>query len=165
MIGTVGKICDELGLSWRMAPRPGPEGTEVPLLELQHGPYLLWVVPGGRYVRVAFPIQLSDEEGRALRESGLQDEVVNSLSELLLEGRAGFRLDYQEAGDEERFLRQITLSQRVLVEEDDPGSLQRFLDAIQELVNVGMLCGRGLGRAFETFEAAGPGTDPGPMFH
>lgn len=163
MLADVVRILDDIQIAWRAATRDTPGGRTSNVIEVLHGDRAVWIFQEGPLLRVAFPIDIPAADADALAASGRQDEVLSSLSDLLLEGRAGYRYVFDEEHDPP-LLRNVFVTERLLLRSADEGPGQRFLDALQEVVNAGLLCESALSGAFATFDAAQPGSDPGPMF-
>lgn len=110
------------------------DGSEATVLEIEHGDHEVWAIDGpGEVVDLVYSFYLTDEEIDRLAEMDDQDyqALVTDLEMALLEGRSAYRF-YLDADDR---LSGFSVTQVLHVpEESGAGQVQRFHDAVQEIV-------------------------------
>lgn len=110
------------------------DGSEATVLEIEHGDHDVWAIDGpGEVVDLVYSFYLTDAEIDRLAEMDDPDyqALVTDLEMALLEGRSAYRF-YLDADDR---LSGFSVTQVLHVPEDaDVDRIQRFHDAVQEVV-------------------------------
>ncbi len=145
---------ERLGNKVEKAKAKEDDGTEEDVLIIHHGKHPLLVLDREEYVvlLVVFDISPKDAELLAKQPEYVQRQLFTILKLEMMEGRSGYVLDFTE--DKPPKLRQIRISQKVIVRDLKPETMQRLADGIQELVVVGARSREVLGRAFTDVRAS-----------
>ncbi len=121
------------------------QGKPYPAVKIMVGDIAVLVVELGSHFEVAVQFDIPDADSKLLEEQhpDTKNRLLTILKREMQEGRTGYAINTDQKG-----IHAIKLVQKVLVSASDPTSIQRFQDAIQEVVVVACRCGAVLGQAF-----------------
>lgn len=130
------------------------KGNALKVLVIHHGTHRIVAFDAKKYAVLMYPMDIAPEDAALLAKQPeeTQTRLLTILKREMLEGRSGFGLIFDEKKKPPE-LRQIRVEQRVLVEDGRPETVQRFADAIQEIVVVAVRCQIVLGQAFSEVRA------------
>lgn len=159
-------IATKLDMAVRDYPLQDDQGRQVPSLLLKHGSHDLLAIDNGEYVLIMYPIKLKPEHTAALaRQSAeIRSRLFAILRREMMEGRSGYRLEYEDPPANTRLLG-ISVEQKVVIADTDPVTMQRVADGVQELVLIGIRGGSVLAKTFAVQAAAAPSSDYHPNMY
>lgn len=167
MFDKVRDVARLLELEVEEGARKDATGKETPLLAIKHGSHRVIVIPGTTTVTLlvahALPAEAAEKLARLPEKT--YAEFLHRLRRELLEGRSGYSIDYDKTKEPHR-LRRLTLTQKIYLGPIDSVTVQRFGDAIQELVVLAVRANTLVGRTLASVRAAeGPGSAPSLPTH
>lgn len=152
------EILEALGYTVEESSGQDDTGRAFPLLAFRHGAHQLIAYEEKGGIQLVYPMDVRPEDTTLLEQE--PDEIINELLSILkremLEGRTAYALATTEPGNPKKWkaVKQIRVSQKVVVQGKDPYTVQRILDAIQEIVVVAVRCQLVLGVALRTVGTA-----------
>ncbi len=153
MLGKVKTAAERLGSQVEEGKVTQADGKEEDILILEPERTPVVVLDRGEYVILLVVLDIPPEDGERLAKQpeDLQRRLFTILKMEMMEGRSGYVLDFTE--DEPKRLRQIRISQKVIVRDQRPETLQRLADGLQELVVVAARSREVLSQAFTDVRA------------
>lgn len=110
------------------------EGNVVPAIMITHGQFNVFVIDEGNSLRVRMPFTPPPEIAQKLAE--LPDEAFQRMMMVinieLLQGRTGYGVEAKD-----KVINNLYVEQKLVFEKECLDCVQRFLDAIQEIVVTG----------------------------
>ncbi len=149
------RIAKRLDLKPQVAEGVDDKGNKVPLLILEHGTHKLLAIESEGYTLVFYSLEVKREDGALLAREPpeIQQTLFSIVKRELAEGRSGYRLVFDETRKPPE-LREIRVEQKIILRDEQPATIQRVADGVQELVVVAIRCILVLGQAFQDVRAA-----------
>ncbi|MEW5936195.1 MAG: hypothetical protein AB1665_00020 [Candidatus Thermoplasmatota archaeon] len=132
------------------------EKKEKDIIIIHHGNFNIILIPvNPTYVTLLMKIQLRPEDGAVLAKQTpeFHNEFGFILRRELMSGRSAFSMVYDESKKPAE-LREINLSQHIVIENFDKNTKQCISYAIQELVNSGLRVSQILGTTFSSIKGS-----------
>lgn len=125
-------------------------GKKMEYLAVYHGKHRVIVLNGKTHVLFDYVMDISPEDSQLLAKQPQEtlDTLMQILVREMLVGRSGFYINFSQEEDS-KLLRRIGVQQKIMVEDEEPRTIQRIADAIQELVVIAMRCQTILGKALQ----------------
>jgi hypothetical protein len=148
------EILEAIGYQVEEGSAQDDKGRTIEILGLAHGPHRVIGLDQGKIVELIYPMDVRAEQAALLAKwpDELLDRLLALLKREMLEGRSGYTIAF--GPENPKALRQIRVSQRLILHDANPQTLQRVADAIQEIVVVSVRCQLILGEAIRSAETA-----------
>jgi len=152
------QVLETLGYKVSKGSAQDDKGRAIPLLTFKHGVHQLVAFEEDNGVQIAYPMDIRPEDTALLEKQ--PDEIMGQLFSILkrevLEGRTAYVMATTETENPKKWkaLKQIRVSQKVIVADTEPHTLQRVADGIQEIVVVAVRCQLVMGEALRSVATA-----------
>jgi hypothetical protein len=155
MLDHLRRIAKKMDLKVEDGEAQDEKGTKIPVLIIQHGEFKLVAIDHKSYTVITIPIDIPQEDAEILAKEPpeIQQSLFSIVKREMSEGRSGYFMFFDETKEPPR-LKGIRIEQRVIVPDEQPQTIQRVTDGIQEIVTVTMRVMLVLGQAFQDVKAA-----------
>ena len=155
MFERLSKIARKLDLK----PEPGEavddKGRKIPILVLTHGTHKIIAIEHPAYTYLVYSLDVLPADAALLAQQPpeIQQTLFSIVKREMAEGRSGYFIQFDESKDPPE-LQQIRIEQKLVIRDEQPWTVQRVADGVQELVVAGIRCILVLGQAFADVKTA-----------